>query len=319
MNLIDFIKNFPDESSCKRHLRSEREKQGLRCPKCNNEAHYWKSDKECWECKKCGRRTSLKSGTIMHYSQLPLQYWYIVMHLLSSTKKSFSALEIQRQLGHKHYEAIWTLVHKVRKGMGKRDELYLLEGELEIDEGFFAAFTIDNESDKPKDKDAKLKRGRGSEKKSTVLVIAESAKVDSSKQKKNRPERRVNHIKMALIPDTKKETILEAVGQRVSNQAKAITDGCPSYADLETELEKVEQIVAKGEESCRVLPWVHICISNAKRWFLGIHHALSSDYYQSYLDEFCYNFNRRYMQNIFFDRLIISSITSKNEFKPNFR
>ena len=331
MNLIDFVKRFPDEASCKEHLRSEREKYGLRCPKCQNESHYWKKDKECWECKKCGRRTSLKSGTMMHYSKLPLQYWYIVMHLLSSTKKSFSALEIQRQLGHKYYEPIWTLVHKVRKGMGKRDALYLLEGELEIDEGFFTTFTIENKTDteesevlaetdeNQQDKNSNNKRGRGSERKSTVLVIAESVKVDARQHTKNRPDRKVNHIKMVLIPDTKKETILEAVGKRVSNRAEAITDGCKSYAALEAEIQKVKQVVAKGAESCKVLPWVHICISNAKRWFLGIHHALSSVYFQNYLDEFAYNFNRRYMQQEFFDRLIISSIHSKNDFKPKFR
>jgi len=44
--------------------------------------------------------------TVMHDSQLPFRYWLIATHLLTSTKKSFSAAELQRQLGHKRYEPI---------------------------------------------------------------------------------------------------------------------------------------------------------------------------------------------------------------------
>ena len=40
----------------------------------------------------------------MQGTKLPFQYWFIAMHLITSTKKSFSANEIQRQLGHKRYE-----------------------------------------------------------------------------------------------------------------------------------------------------------------------------------------------------------------------
>jgi hypothetical protein len=36
------------------------------------------------------------------------------MHLLTSTKKSFSAKELQRQLGHKRYHLIWHMLHKLR-------------------------------------------------------------------------------------------------------------------------------------------------------------------------------------------------------------
>ncbi len=41
--------------------------------------------------------------------------------LMSTTKKGFSAKEIQRQLGLKRYEPVWAMVHKLRKVMGDRD------------------------------------------------------------------------------------------------------------------------------------------------------------------------------------------------------
>jgi hypothetical protein len=56
----------------------------------------------------------------MHGSQLPFRYWFIAIHLLSSTKKTFSALELQRQLGHSTYNPKWAMLHKLRLAMGKR-------------------------------------------------------------------------------------------------------------------------------------------------------------------------------------------------------
>ena len=76
----------------------------------------------------------------MQSSKLPYQYWFIAMHLITSTKKSFSAKEIQRQIGYKRYEPIWAMVHKLRSVMGFRYEQYQLGEEIELDEGFLKLF-----------------------------------------------------------------------------------------------------------------------------------------------------------------------------------
>ena len=53
----------------------------------------------------------------MHNSKLSFQHWFMAMVLISSTKKSFSAKEVQRQLGHKKYQLIWEKMHKLRSVM----------------------------------------------------------------------------------------------------------------------------------------------------------------------------------------------------------
>ncbi len=100
MNLIDFISFYPDEESCKQKFKEYRDQVGVSCAKCGGTSHYWKQDKEQYECKACATRTTLKSGTVMHKSKLPYRYWFMTMHLLTSTKKGFSAKEIQRQRGY---------------------------------------------------------------------------------------------------------------------------------------------------------------------------------------------------------------------------
>jgi hypothetical protein len=57
---------------------------------------------------------------------MPFRYWFVAIHLFTSTKKSFSAKELQRQSGHKRYKPIWNMLHKLRQIMGKRDELYTM-------------------------------------------------------------------------------------------------------------------------------------------------------------------------------------------------
>ena len=102
MKIRDFFKQFPDETSCKVHFKSERDKQGVKCKKCQHQAHYWLATREQYQCKKCKHRTPLRSGTLLHGTQLPYYYWYLAMMMLTSTKKSYSALEVQGQLGHRY-------------------------------------------------------------------------------------------------------------------------------------------------------------------------------------------------------------------------
>jgi hypothetical protein len=66
----------------------------------------------------------------------------MAMVFITSTKKSFSAKEIQRQIGHNRYQPIWEMMHKLRSVMGLRDDLYVLTNEVELDEGFFETVDI---------------------------------------------------------------------------------------------------------------------------------------------------------------------------------
>ena len=312
MNLLNFISEYPDEASCRQKFKEHRDKEGVICSRCNHKEHYWKRDKECYECKKCRYRQSLRANTVMHGSQLPFRYWFIAIHLLTSTKKSFSSLELQRQLGHKYYDPIWAMAHKLRQAMGKRDAEYTLCGVLELDEGFFSTEISENEKDKP------LKRGRGSQKKSKVLVMAESAPVEV-KPKPNRKSRKAGHLKMIVIDDLKSETITPLVQENVCNEAIIDTDHSTSYVKLKDVVKEHRPIVIPKTKVGEVLPWVHIAISNAKRQLLNIYHSIKPEYLQSYLNEFCYKFNRRYFGEELFNRLMVTAVSYKNQFRYNVR
>ncbi|CAM3686950.1 Transposase zinc-ribbon domain-containing protein [Elizabethkingia bruuniana] len=166
MNIFSFTANFGTEEDCRTHFKGQRDLQGVICSKCNSTEHYWKQDKWNYECKKCNYRTSIRKGTIMECSKLSFLIWYKTMFLMSVTKKGFSAKEIQKQLGLKRYEPVWTMVHKLRKVMGNRDFRYTLKGIIEFDEAYFTVESNEIEQEKGI-------RGKGAVGKQNVAMMAD--------------------------------------------------------------------------------------------------------------------------------------------------
>ena len=280
---------------------------GVNCRHCNCKENYWLENKQAYECKRCHARQILPSGTVMQYSNLLFRYWFEAIHLLTATKGSFSTAEQQRQLDHKRYQPIWEMVNKLRDVMGKRDDEYTLEGTIELDDAFFSTEISLEDRDKP------LKRGRGSQKKNKVLVMAESKTVENPKAGKK--PKKVRYLKMKVISDLKSETITRNVKEHVKKTADLTTDDSISYTKLKEHVYSHTASVIPNEEIPSVLPWVHTAINNAKRQLLGVYYKIKPEYLQYYLNQFCYKFNRRYFGEKQFDRLLIAAVTHSPDFK----
>lgn len=308
MKLLALFNKYSSEKKSKLAFKVWRDKQGVVCKKCQGTAHYWKSDKWQYECKNCSFRTTLKSGTVMESSKLPYQYWMIALGLLTATKKSFSALEIQRQLSHKRYEPIWYMLHKIRVSMGNRDDKYKLDGCMEIDEGYFAGQKEEVEIPSYRTPMYSVHGNKG-KRQVKVLVMAESIPVKIGHKNKTRPSRKVGYIKMKVLERLKKDRINFEITKHVEKTANAITDGGHWYSDLKHLMAGHQRIICQNAvEIPKVFPWVHIAISNAKKICLGIHHSIKRKYMQNYLSEYCYKFNRRGYGDKLFDRLMIASV-----------
>ncbi len=186
----EFLKRYPDEESCKAAWKRYRDRVGVVCPHCGCTDHYWKSDKECYECKRCKYRQSLKSNTVMHGSQLPFRYWFMAIRMLTSTNKSISAKELQRQLGHKNYNPIWAMHHKLQEIMKKENSEYDLKGIIELDEGSLTTEEVSQE-----EKHKPRKRGRGRQRKTAVLVMAETGSGKNDNPKDGSKPTAVRHIR----------------------------------------------------------------------------------------------------------------------------
>ena len=99
--------------------------------------------------------------------------------------------------------------------------------------------------------------------------------------------------KMVVINDLKSKTITSQVEKSVSKQARIDSDDSTSYVKFKDTVKEHWLEVIPKKEIGKMLPWVHIAISNAKRMMLDIFHDIEPEYLQNYLNEFCYKFNRR--------------------------
>ena len=298
MNTLYFIERFPDETACREHYRDQRIKQGVTCKKCFGTSHYWLQSKWQFECKACHFRTTLRSGTVMENSNLPFRIWYLTILFMTATKKGLSACEMQRQLGYKRYMTVWSLMHRIRVLMGKRDDLYSLTGMIEFDEGFFEIAI-------PANKRKTLKRGKGSQRQENVGVIAESVPlvdIDTGAESKH-----CRYFKMNVLDSQKSESVNTFFEQKVTSDSIVFTDKANNYQDVHKFVDM--HIVEKSSEQTtkKTLKWAHIAISNAKRNFLGVYHKMNSNYLQNYLNEFVYKLNRRFSADLF-ERVIIAAV-----------
>jgi hypothetical protein len=225
----------------------------------------------------------------MENSNLGYKIWLWGFFLMSLTKKGFSALELQRLIGHKRYEPIWLMMQKIRISMGHRDDIYKLEEFVEMDEGFFEGHRKKENQDTPANTVKELDR-------QVKAIVAVSAKpVSQDKQKKTRPDSKPCFVKMSVVSSLCNKEVACEARKMIQKSATVITDGRRCYSGLKEICAVHKAIVVKDKkEVSKVFPWVHIAISNAKKKILGLHHQVKDDYMQNYLNEFCYKFNRRY-------------------------
>ena len=297
MNLLHFIEQFPDEVSCKSHMKETLSKEGIICKKCQSKKQYWLKSKWMWQCSDWGFRTTLRSVTMMENSNLPIRTWYLAMAFMTYSKKGISAAELQRQLNHSRYTTIWSLMHRIRSAMGKRDNLYDLEDMIEFDEAYFALAT--KASDRQK-----LKRDRGSQKQSNVAVMAESVTLEDPNTGKR--SKQCRYFKMRVLDTHKKEEVNTLIGDNFQDTSIVFSDKSTSYVDIGDYVQVHITEKSSEQTTTTTLKWVHIAISNPKRTLLGISHKIKGKYLQNYLDEFCYKLNRRYLDENLFDRLVIA-------------
>lgn len=258
MNLFTFTAHFGDEETCRLHFKAQRDKIGVTCHRCGHDQHYWIKSRWSYECKSCRSRTSLRSGTIMQSSNLSFLVWYRAMFLMSTTKKGFSAKEMQRHLGLKRYEPVWAMVHKLRKAMGKRDARYTLEGMIEMDEGYFTVASSEIEK-------TQGKRGRGAAGKHNVAIMAESTPLEDIETGKQ--SKQCRYFKMKVLHTHKKEEVNTLIDGNFEDTSIVFSDKSTSYIDIGDYVEVHITEKSNIETTIITLKWVHIAISNAKRHY----------------------------------------------------
>lgn len=266
-SLIDFTKKYSDRDACLQYLVDQKWGEGYQCKKCGGtHAHkgrtwYYK------KCAKCQYDESCTSGTLFHKLKFPIEKAFVMLYLLTTSKKGFSTCELARQFDITQKSA-WFFKHKVQQAM-QAEDLGLLHQFVEVDETLIGG----QEKGKP---------GRSLGKKLPVQVAIETCTDDKGKQ-------RIKRASAHILKGYNAEEILAGVESMVGRGAMVTTDGLPSYRSIEKYFGHVTKLSEKGS-NFQLLHW-HIF--NLTNWIRGTHHHISSKHANSYLKEFNFKFNHR--------------------------
>ncbi|MEJ0013092.1 MAG: IS1595 family transposase [Bauldia sp.] len=283
MTIPQFEAMFVTEEDCKGYLKARRWPEEVACPRCGNTKVYeLKSRPWHWQCQNCapqGYRFSVIAGTIFENTNKPLRQWFRVVHLMLTSKKGMSALQIQRVMGFGSYETAWSMCHKIRTALVEPE--VKLGGIVEVDETFIGG----KDKNRHWDKKSYGVGGQGSNK----FVVIGAVK-------------RKGNVIARVIENTDTATFDSFVRQTVSDKVSLLTtDEHSGYRHLAKDFP--HKFIRHGAGQY-VIGSIHTNTiegfwSILKRGVVGTFHKVSKKYLPLYVAEFQFRYNNRMNEDIF--------------------
>lgn len=287
MTVAEFEQQFPHEDACKAYLAANRWPNGVRCPRCGNDnVNALATMPYKWECSVCAvgnsYRFSVLVGTIFENTNKSLREWFRVLHLMLTSKKGISALQVKRYMGFGSYETALNMCNKIRIALGNQ-EFKQLVGYVEVDETYVGGKA------KNKHKGPGGRGGMGGTGPTGKTIVV------GALQRKGKVIARV-------VNNTDAITLGAFVREVVSHRVSLIsTDEQKGYRKLRGEYpmgmvrHSRDEYVAGAIHTNTIEGFWSI----VKRGIVGTFHKVSKKYLPLYVNEFEFRYNNRMNPDIF--------------------
>ena len=270
---------FHDEAKATAHMEADRWPDGVYCPLCgsvNVHRMAGKTQAGMFLCNDCRDKFTVRTGTVFERSHIPLHKWLMATHIMAASKKSVSALQLQRMLGLGSYRSAWFLCHRIREAM-KPAKVGSLGGQnkvVESDESVFGG--------KKKNRAFATKEP----KKQIVLTLVE----------------RNGDSHSFHIANVKAKTLRDTIVRVVDRQSHLVTDELTSYPPVGREFAGHSTVNHSASEYVRLGGFAHVNTAEArfslmKRAVFGAHHSISEAHLHRYLSEWDFKWNTRQLKD----------------------
>ncbi|MCZ0933811.1 MAG: IS1595 family transposase [Gemmatimonadetes bacterium] len=287
LSLIEAFRKFPDDATAEAWLADCRWGDEPACPHCGdtNVQTGAKHPTMPYRCRGCRKRFSVRIGTAMQDSNIPLQKWAIAIYLMTTSLKGVSSMKLHRDLGIAQSSA-WHMAHRLREAWARQGGLFA--GPVEIDEAFFGGL----EGNKHKSKKLNVGGGTGGK----VPVIGAK-------------DRDSNKVAARVIENTDKATVTEFVKKHADPDAKVYTDGASTYKGRKQE--KVKHSVGEFVRGQAHINGMESFWAMLKRGYTGVYHRMSEKHLQRYVNEFAGRHNIRPMDTLDQMRAIVRGLEGR--------
>jgi transposase-like protein len=273
--LIEAIRYFGQPGVALAFAAKLRWPDGIFCGRCGEEDPMFLGTVERWKCRGCGNQFSVKKGSVMEDSPIPLDKWLCAIWMLSNCKNGVSSYEMHRALGITQKSA-WFMLHRIRHAM-QVGTIAKLTGPVETDETFIGG-KVKNMS-KSRRKAHRQESPNSTSEKAIVAGVLE----------------RGGHVRATVIPNTSGKVLQNHIRQHVEPGAKLYTDGNQGYVGIEKDYSRgsvnhaIEEYV-RGEVHVNGIEnfWALL-----KRGLHGTYVNVEPFHLVRYLDEQIFRYNSR--------------------------
>lgn len=122
--LVEAIQFFSDSENCRQFVIASRWADGVvRCPQCGSDSVLYMAKANAYNCrtKHPRQKFTLKTGTVMEDSAIPLEKWMPAFWLLTNCKNGISSYELARSIGVTQKSA-WHMLGRIRKAMDESSD-----------------------------------------------------------------------------------------------------------------------------------------------------------------------------------------------------
>jgi transposase-like protein len=282
INLIEIAGLLSDEEEAIRFFESIRWPEGPVCPHCNHQGAYkiqanasTKVRKGLWKCSSCRKQYTVRVGTIFEDSKISLGKWLMALHLMCSSKRGISALQLKRNL-KVAYQTAWFMCHRIRYAMTQEPLAGLLRGTVEVDETYVGG--------KPRKGGPKRKEGRGTEKTPVMVLVERGGRAQAL------PVDRVDG-----------KTLHGEIRRRVHPSSRIHTEEWKSYTGISQHFEGGHETINHKRDQYATRLFGELITTNSaesffalmKRGHYGVFHQLSNKHLHRYCDEFSFRWSYR--------------------------
>lgn len=261
-NLMNFIKELPDDDTCKSYLAKYKWQDGFKCTKCQEERGCMKKGYR-YHCYNCSHVESSTAGTLFHKVKFGLQKAFCIVFEMTTTSKSMSSVQMAERYGINQTTA-WYFMHKVRTAM-ESSKQYPLSEIVHVDE-----FTVGGKED------GKQGRSYDTKKKKAVIAVELTNK------------HRVKRVYIKSIDDYSCKSITPIFEDHISTTAKVFTDKWKGYVPLKKEYNITQEKSIPGVNFNKL----HLLIHQVKTWIRTIPTHVNKKHIEKYFNEYCYRINR---------------------------
>ncbi len=265
--VMEMVDLFPTDEAAREWFEARVWPDGRHCPRCGNAETveckgsppmpYW--------CPACKRHFSVRIGTVMEGSPLPLRKWVWAIYLHLTSLKGVSSMKLHRDLKVTQKTA-WFMLQRIRKAFDNDDEPPF-GGPIEVDETHVGGKRRNKSNAK-----RKAASGRGAVDMTTVV----GAK-----------DRETNQVRAAVVENTDKPTLQGFVRENTAPGATVYTDEAAAYKGMDEFIhEAVNHGVGEYVRQQAHTNGIESFWAVLKRAHKGVYHKFSPKHLHRYVADF---------------------------------